>query len=111
MADRTGIEWTDATWNPVVGCSIVSPGCTNCYAMAMAGRIERMEDGKTHYAGTTKATKAAPSELLAEAGLVRIDDAADRLIATAKARNDRGEWVGGSLWTNIRDEIARDMRP
>lgn len=27
------IEWTGETWNPVVGCSIVSPGCTNCYAM------------------------------------------------------------------------------
>jgi protein gp37 len=37
-----GIEWTDATWNPIVGCSIVSPGCTNCYAMKMAARIEAM---------------------------------------------------------------------
>jgi protein gp37 len=31
------IEWTDATWNPVTGCSVVSPGCTNCYAMKLAG--------------------------------------------------------------------------
>ena len=30
-------EWTDATWNPVTGCSVVSPGCTNCYAMRQAG--------------------------------------------------------------------------
>ncbi|OBQ72362.1 phage Gp37/Gp68 family protein [Mesorhizobium loti] len=57
MADKSPIEWTDATWNPIVGCSIVSPGCTNCYAMKMAGRIEAM--GKvgavaTPYAGTTK---------------------------------------------------------
>ncbi len=37
MADHTHIEWTDATWNPITGCSIVSPGCTNCYAMALAG--------------------------------------------------------------------------
>ncbi len=37
MANQTKIEWTDATWNPVTGCSIVSPGCTNCYAMQMAG--------------------------------------------------------------------------
>lgn len=56
----TGIEWTGATWNPIVGCTIVSPGCTNCYAMQMAARIERMAGGKTHYAGTTKATKAGP---------------------------------------------------
>ncbi|WP_428031538.1 phage Gp37/Gp68 family protein [Ancylobacter sp.] len=52
MADHTGIEWADATWNPIVGCSIVSPGCTNCYAMKQAARIERMQPG-SHYAGTT----------------------------------------------------------
>ncbi|ODM71712.1 DUF5131 family protein [Bradyrhizobium elkanii] len=42
MAGTTPIEWTEQTWNPIVGCSIVSPGCTNCYAMAMAARIEAM---------------------------------------------------------------------
>jgi protein gp37 len=36
--DRTGIEWTDATWNPVRGCSRVSAGCENCYAMRQAHR-------------------------------------------------------------------------
>lgn len=54
---KTGIEWTERTWNPVVGCSITSPGCTNCYAMKMAGRIERMGTG-SHYAGTTRDSKA-----------------------------------------------------
>src|SRR5690242_3562403 len=34
----TGIEWTDRTWNPVRGCSKVSPGCTNCYAERTAAR-------------------------------------------------------------------------
>jgi len=37
MADGTHIEWTEATWNPIVGCSLASPGCTNCYAMQFAG--------------------------------------------------------------------------
>ena len=37
MADKTAIEWTDATWNPVTGCSIASPGCRHCYAMRLAG--------------------------------------------------------------------------
>jgi protein gp37 len=41
MAD-TAIEWTDATWNPVAGCTVVSPGCTNCYAMRMAARLDAM---------------------------------------------------------------------
>jgi len=51
MAD-TSIEWTDATWNPVSGCSIASPGCTNCYAMRMAARLEAM--GSEKYAGLTR---------------------------------------------------------
>ncbi len=39
MADKTKIEWTDATWNPIRGCSVVSEGCRNCYAMAVAARF------------------------------------------------------------------------
>jgi protein gp37 len=39
---ETQIEWTDATWNPVAGCSIVSAGCKNCYAMEMAKRLQAM---------------------------------------------------------------------
>jgi protein gp37 len=54
------IEWTEATWNPVAGCSIVSPGCTHCYAMKMAARIERMIPSLEHYKGLTKPSKAGP---------------------------------------------------
>jgi protein gp37 len=39
MADRTKIEWTDATWNPVRGCTKISPGCTHCYAETFAERF------------------------------------------------------------------------
>jgi len=39
MADKTKIEWTDATWNPVRGCSKVSPGCKHCYAETFAERF------------------------------------------------------------------------
>ena len=46
------IEWTEQTWNPIVGCSLVSPGCTNCYAMAMAARNEAM--GISRYDGLTR---------------------------------------------------------
>ncbi len=46
MGDGTKIEWTDATWNPIVGCSVISPGCTNCYAMRLAGG--RYLDGVLH---------------------------------------------------------------
>lgn len=49
---ETQIEWTDATWNPVAGCSIVSSGCSHCYAMEMARRLEAM--GVEKYAGLTR---------------------------------------------------------
>lgn len=52
MAGLSDIEWTDATWNPVSGCTIVSPGCTNCYAMRMAARLQAMGHGS--YKGTTR---------------------------------------------------------
>ena len=39
MGDKTGIEWTDATWNPIRGCSRVSEGCRNCYAEKVAARF------------------------------------------------------------------------
>ena len=70
----TKIEWTEKTWDPIVGCSIVSPGCTNCYAMKMAARLEAIGSGATHrvvgiktvnvglnhYAGTTKRVNGNP---------------------------------------------------
>ena len=40
MSDQTGIEWTDATWNPVTGCTKISPGCKNCYAERLAQRLK-----------------------------------------------------------------------
>lgn len=41
MANRTGIEWTNITWNPVTGCTQVSAGCDNCYALTLAHRLLR----------------------------------------------------------------------
>lgn len=42
MALKSGIEWTGATWNPITGCTKVSPGCKHCYAERMAGRLQAM---------------------------------------------------------------------
>ncbi|GAB3429897.1 DUF5131 family protein [Actinophytocola sediminis] len=57
MADRSGIEWTDATWSPTLGCARVSPGCDNCYAIRTVHRlahnpnpkIEAAAEGLTAY--------------------------------------------------------------
>jgi protein gp37 len=42
MAGNSNIEWTEATWNPVTGCTKVSEGCRNCYALRMANRLQAM---------------------------------------------------------------------
>lgn len=52
MVSRSSIEWTEATWNPVTGCNVISPGCTNCYAMRLAARLAAM--GSEKYEGTTR---------------------------------------------------------
>src|SRR5688572_32550282 len=39
MSDGSRIEWTDATWNPVRGCTKISPGCTHCYAQTFSERF------------------------------------------------------------------------
>jgi len=39
VSDRSSIEWTDATWSPVTGCTEVSPGCDHCYARTFAERF------------------------------------------------------------------------
>jgi protein gp37 len=49
---ETSIEWTDATWNPVAGCTVLTAGCTNCYAMRMAARLDAM--GVAKYNGLTR---------------------------------------------------------
>jgi protein gp37 len=54
MAQLSPIEWTDATWNPVTGCTKVSPGCKNCYAARMANRLKAM--GQPRYAAGFRVT-------------------------------------------------------
>jgi protein gp37 len=47
MATKSTIEWTESTWNPVTGCTKISPGCKNCYAERMAKRLHAM--GQPNY--------------------------------------------------------------
>ena len=70
MAGSSEIEWTQATWNPVAGCKMVSPGCTNCYAQRMAARLQAMRVQK--YAGTTRRS----GRQAVWTGRVNFDDAA-----------------------------------
>ena len=47
MATQSAIEWTDTTWNPLTGCTKISPGCQHCYAERMSGRLKLM--GQPNY--------------------------------------------------------------
>ena len=57
MSDNTNIEWADATVNAVNGCSVTSPGCTNCYAMRLAGTRMKHHPSRE---GLTTPSKAGP---------------------------------------------------
>ncbi len=54
MATNSAIEWTEATWNPLTGCTKISPGCKNCYAERLALRLQAM--GQANYANGFKLT-------------------------------------------------------
>ena len=54
MAGKSSIEWTEATWNPVTGCSKISPGCQHCYANRLALRLQAI--GQPNYRNGFKVT-------------------------------------------------------
>jgi protein gp37 len=57
MADNTNISWASATWNPITGCAVNSPGCKHCYAMRLAGgRLQNHPSRR----GLTRPSKAGP---------------------------------------------------
>lgn len=82
---KTMIEWTDATWNPVAGCSIMSAGCTNCYAMRMAARLQAM--GIEKYKGLTRKS----GNRAKWTGLINIDENA--LLLPSKWKKSRRIFV------------------
>ncbi|HET8921895.1 MAG TPA: phage Gp37/Gp68 family protein [Candidatus Acidoferrum sp.] len=54
MATNSHIEWTDATWNPITGCTKISPGCKHCYAERLSHRLQLM--GQANYRNGFKLT-------------------------------------------------------
>ena len=59
MADRSAIEWTEATWNPVTGCDRISTGCDHCYAMTLAKRLKAMGSMKYQHDGDPRTSGRA----------------------------------------------------
>lgn len=88
MADRTGINWADVTWNPLVGCSPTSPACDSCYAARdAAGRLSHLPT----YAGLTVRRDDGRAELTGEIRLLR-----DRLDQPCHWRRPRRIFVAST---------------
>ena len=99
MADYTKTEWTDATWSPVTGCSVVSPGCTDCYAMKLAGGRLR---GHPSRKGLTIPSKAGP----VWTGEVRLNEEwLDQPLRWSKPRNIFVCAHGDLFHENVPDEL------
>jgi protein gp37 len=85
---ETSIEWTDATWNPVAGCTVLTAGCTNCYAMRMAARLDAM--GQAKYKGLTRRSGG-------------------RYVWTGKVRLDHGALDTPKSWATPRKVFVNSM--
>lgn len=88
MAQMSPIEWTDVTWNPVAGCTVATAGCTNCYAMRMAARLEAM--GIEKYQGLTRKS-------------------GDRYVWTGKVVQDERALSAPSSWRKPRTVFVNSM--
>lgn len=85
---ETSIEWTDATWNPVAGCTVLTAGCTNCYAMRMAARLDAM--GTKKYRGLTRKS-------------------GKRAVWTGKIRLDHSSLDAPKAWSKPRKVFVNSM--
>ena len=94
------IEWTDATWNPVAGCSLASAGCKNCYAMYMARRLEAM--GVDKYQGLTQKR----GRNVTWNGVVREDN--NSLLIPYKWKKSRKIFVN-SMSDLFHDDVSEDF--
>jgi len=100
MAQGSTIEWTSATWNPIAGCTPVSPGCLNCYAARMALRLEKMQKGTGKYVGTAaKARDGRP----VFTGRVNLDEDALDL--------PRSWRLGRTIFVNSMSDLFHDAVP
>ena len=104
MANNSNIEWCEATWNPLAGCSIVSTECKNCYAMKMAKRLAAM--GQKKYEGTTHDVNGHTvwtGKINVDYGV--IDAPLDRKKPTTYFVNSMSDWchedVPQAAWTAI----------
>ena len=84
----SNIEWTQITWNPTIGCSLVSAGCTNCYAMKMAWRLANNPKVGDMYKGVVRKTDKGKAVWTGKVRLM-----VERLLQPTKWRKPRTIFV------------------
>lgn len=108
MSDHSDIEWTDATWNPVRGCKLKSPGCANCYAM---GQAHRFSGPGAPYEGLTRLRKKGGAVWTGE--FREIEDALDIPLRWRKPRkifvNSMSDLFGEGVSNGFIDEVLARM--
>jgi protein gp37 len=97
---ETSIEWTDATWNPVAGCTVLTAGCTNCYAMRMAARLDAM--GVPKYAGLTRKS----GKRAVWTGKIRLDE---KSLAVPKAWSKPRKVFVNSMSDLFHDDVPAEF--
>ena len=108
----SSIEWTDTTWNPVVGCTPVSPGCLNCYAATMARRLEAM--GRPEYAPRVEPERQTMPDAFGvrtiPAKTVRIAEVrSGRAVFTGEVRTLQDRLVDPLKWQTPRRVFVNSM--
>lgn len=101
MSQGSRIEWTQATWNPVAGCTPVSPGCLNCYAARMALRLGRM--GGATGRKYEKTAKRAPGGRPVFTGHISLDEDALDL--------PRSWRLGRLIFVNSMSDLFHELVP
>ena len=118
MAQGSGIEWTESTWNPITGCTKVSPGCKFCYAERMAERLQAM--GQPNYKDGFKLTLQPkmlelplqwkkpqtifPENGVAEPGVLRNSSNNPLYLLCFAAGNDKGAPIAVKIANHILKE-------
>lgn len=97
MSDKSGIAWTDATWNPVAGCKPVSAGCLNCYAATMARRLEAMGH-KAYAPRDVDCQECEGTGRDADTGTCEFCSLGRRTMRIAEVRGGRAVFTGVMEW-------------
>lgn len=106
----TKIEWTDETWNPVIGCTPVSPGCLNCYAAAMAWRLAHNPKTCDYEPRIEILAKSTPYGVFTPARSVRIAEVrGDRAVFTGDVRTLAGRLEEPLRWRKPRRVFVNSM--